>query len=440
MAKKQRNRKPKRTTTTVVVRGRGDYTMTDAEYASMQNRIKDLESRLLKSDQFKNRLSSGGGQLARSIANRIPIPGLGDIAEKAGSTAGGYLARLFGHGDFKISGNSLMNIGTSQSASAVPMFAKDGKRGVRVVEREYLGDIIASTTAGAFNLQSFNVNPSDPTTFPWLSSIAPLFDQWEPNGIIFEYVSTSSDFNGSSQALGVVVCATDYNSLDPVYSGKQVMEEADYSNSVKASECLYHGLECAPSERPTKLLYTGPVSAGDNLNLYNLGMFQIATQGMSVASVNVGELWVSYDITLYKKQLEIVALGDNLKYWSLDNQGPITTGNSYIVAGTKAYYNLPMQIVAGVLYFPPAVTSGTYVLLISFSTIGNPGNIVILIQSATILESKLAQISAGTQVQYIVFTITGQNAAIEFNNTVASTTDIIMHLTQVNPNFSALGV
>jgi hypothetical protein len=81
------------------------------------------------------------------------------------------------------------------------------------------------------------------------------------------------------------------------------MENADYACSTKSSHSVAHGIECDPDERPTKLLYTGPAGAGESLNMYNLGRFQIASQGMSTAGTNLGELWVSYDITFYKKQI-----------------------------------------------------------------------------------------------------------------------------------------
>jgi hypothetical protein len=95
--------------------------------------------------------------------------------------------------------------------------------------------------------------------------------------------------------------ATDYDSLDPLYVSKQVMENADYACSSVPSSNLLHGIECDPRERPLEVLYTSLRPTQPQFS--SLGNFQIATQGCSTAGTTLGELWVSYDITFYKKQL-----------------------------------------------------------------------------------------------------------------------------------------
>jgi len=277
--------------------GRGDYSAeTQNEPDSMKRidkKLNHLESLLARSSVSSS--TTPVGKLA-SMAGRAlgGMVGQGDL----GSAAGSSLARLFGHGDYTVKSNSLVS---DLSGPTIPKFANEG-RAIRVREREYLGDVLSSGTPGAFDLQSYAVNPTDPKTFPWLSLIAPLFDEWEPHGIVFEFVSTSSEFNGASQALGAVIMATDYDSYDPLYTSKQQMENADYACSTKPSCNLIHGLECDPKERPIKVLYTEP-SANQPITFTNLANFQIATQGMSNAQVNLGELWISYDISFLKKQI-----------------------------------------------------------------------------------------------------------------------------------------
>jgi hypothetical protein len=201
------------------------------------------------------------------------------------------------------------------------------------VEREYLGDIHSGALVGGsseFNLASYSINPGLPGTFPWLSTIAQQFDQWQPNGIVFEFRSTSSDYNGTSQALGVVVLATDYDSMDNDYASKIEMENSDYAMSVKAADGAVHGVECDMTERPTRILYTRTtdIPANTDARMYDLGKFQIATKGMSAADVNVGELWVSYDITFYKKQLA-GALGKSIYSNMLLGTTGISTSNYF---------------------------------------------------------------------------------------------------------------
>jgi len=367
----KRNTKPRATrtrakSTTVLVRGRGDYTMPDAEfklYQELKSEVAALRKRAEKSDSFKSATRSGGRALGATLGALTPFGST--LGASAGEAAGGMLARLFGHGDFKLRGNSLMQ-GLPESQSMVPVFGEKGKRGIRVMEREYIGDITAAGAlangATAFSVNSFAINPQNPKLFPWLSKFAALFDQWEPNGIIFEYVSTSSEFNGTSQALGAVICATDYNSLDPGYTSKQQMEEADYANSVKSSECLMHGIECAPSERVTKLLLTGPVEPNDAQNLYNLGNFQVATQGMSVSGVTVGELWVSYDITFYKKQIN--APGSQVAYSTMSSTPAATTNIFGAVNPLSVRGTLPVVFANNLITLPSYIINGNYAVFI----------------------------------------------------------------------------
>lgn len=220
---------------------------------------------------------------------------------RLGRAAGSLVSRVTGSGDYNVHTNSLFRtIPTSRAT-----FAQEG-RATRIREREYVGEVLAGPSlvngSTLFHRSSYSINPTNPELFPWLSRLAHLYDQWEPHGIILEFVSTSSEFNGVSQSLGAIIMATEYDPYDPLYNSKQEMENADFSCSTKPAEGLVHGIECARSERPTKLLYTAS-SNGAPLTSTQLGIFQLATQGMSTAGSTMGELWISYDISFYKKQL-----------------------------------------------------------------------------------------------------------------------------------------
>lgn len=334
-----------------VIKGKGDYTDDDRALLKEINRkIPDV--------------SLGG--IGRKIGNRF---GLGELGE----TAGKGLSKLFGMGDYTVSSNSLMKMG-NMSANDVPMFTKDGKRGIRVTEREYLGDIYSggvlvngSTT---FDLNNFTVNPNDVKTFPWLSTISQCFDQWEPKGLVFEFVSTSSEYNGTSQALGTVIMATEYDTNDAPYTSKVEMENASYANSTKPSHTAIHGLECDPKERATELLYTGTPPTGQD-KFYQLGRFSIATQGCSATGQALGELWISYDICFYKKQLPITS-GSQRSIFGLGTggSGPTTPffGLAPITVRPGSSPDLGYSVAAGVgtFTFPPLQKSGRYIVTFNY--------------------------------------------------------------------------
>jgi hypothetical protein len=284
------------------VRGRGDYTDAIKSIPNIGERVEakidHLEKALVHATPTASRAASTIGRTLGNFLNQ------GDL----GALAGEGLSKLFGFGDYSIKSNTLVtSLKSNAQNSIVPKFSAAGKRGTKIVEREMIGTVSAGAlVSGAtiFNNVSLAINPANELCFPWLSTIASQFDQWEPNGIIFEFVSTSSDFNGASQALGTVIMATDYDPYDSTYTSKVQMENSDYACATKPSNSLVHGIECDVHERPTPILYTNVTNnTAIPISQTTLGNFQIATQGCSVANVTLGELWVSYDITFYKKQL-----------------------------------------------------------------------------------------------------------------------------------------
>lgn len=217
----------------------------------------------------------------------------------------GRIAYLLGMGDYTLATNSLVKGGgaVSQGAKIIP----NGNRSVRIIYKEYLGDVYTHpTTAGAFNLAAYPLNPGLVQTFPWLATIAQQYEQWTPNGIAFEFKSTSSEYV-STQALGSVIMSTEYDVYDEPYANKQEMLNSCYSNEAKPSEHIVHGVECDARDNPLSIFYcrTGANNdnASGNLRETDLGIFYIATQGGATANLNLGSLYIVYDITLRKEQM-----------------------------------------------------------------------------------------------------------------------------------------
>jgi len=409
MKTKNGNRKPSSKRPTL--RGKGDYNVDTTSITDplqrLESKIDHLENKLVG----KNTVNSAASKIGRTLGNFV---GQGEL----GALAGSSLARLFGHGDYTIKSNSLM-ASTVNSAGAV--FSKDGHRGTRVTEREFLGNVSSGTLSGSssvFNLNKFRLNPSAPETFPWLSKYAYLYDQWEPHGIVFEFVSTSSDFNGSSQQLGAVIMATDYDPLDNTYTTKQQMENSYYCCSAKPSMGLLHGIECAIRERPTKLLYTD-LENGANPALSSLGNFQVATQGCSAASATLGELWVSYDITFYKKQLV-----DNPNipfYQALGTSSPSQGSFTGITSVTSYKITMASNDTSSTIYFNNDEIEASYIIFFrwnyyetqNFLTPGSSVNCVAWTQNSGTTGSPGSC--------FILVKTTGANATVQFNGKAGST-------------------
>ncbi|WVR22159.1 MAG: capsid protein [Malazfec virus 8] len=232
--------------------------------------------------------------------------GLGKAGADVGSKLGSYLhyiGKIFGSGDYVTAGAGVKSNNLVGAGAQAPLFSGAAQQ-VRIRHREYLGDIISSSTPGAFQIQGFNLNPGVKDTYPWLAQVCgATFQQYRINGQVFEFRSMSSDaLNSTNTALGQVIMATDYDSKDAPFTSKQQMENTMFGVSCKPSVSMIHAIECAKYQTAVSELYirANAVPEGADPRLYDMGIFYVATNGCQGASVNLGELWVSYDITLFK--------------------------------------------------------------------------------------------------------------------------------------------
>ncbi|QMW68703.1 capsid protein [Crucivirus-204] len=168
-----------------------------------------------------------------------------------------------------------------------------------IVHREFIRDIVSSSSVGAFEVQSFVVNPGSTNTFPWLSVISQNFEQYYIHGLQFFFRSGAGD-NSTTGQQGNVILAAEYNVNSPPYFNKQVMENSAGARSVKQSNSVEFNLK---SVNRTLFTRSGQIPAGDSLKFYDHAIFQIATVGFPTASFNAGELWVAYKISFIKPQI-----------------------------------------------------------------------------------------------------------------------------------------
>lgn len=252
---------------------------------------------------------SGGSALGSAIGMAIGAalggPAGAGIGGMVGNAGGKFMSSIFGHGDYGVSNIGAIkenNIALSNSAQA-PQFGS-GKVACKFVHREFLGDIYSALLPSTFKIESYPLNPGLERTFPWLAGVVGAkFQQYRLNGLTFEFRSMSSDaLNSTNTALGSVIMSTDYDSADSTFSSKQEMENTEYGVSCKPSTNMMHAIECARAQTPVNELYIRAfdVPTGKDIRLYDMGRFSIATTGCQGSNVNLGELWVSYDIDCFK--------------------------------------------------------------------------------------------------------------------------------------------
>jgi hypothetical protein len=296
-----------------------------------------------------------------------------------GARLGSSLATLTGHGDYNVVANSLINRGPSSTAGL--LFDKRGRRGTRFVRREFIGNIISST---GFVNRSYPINPGLASTCPWFSSIAANYDEWVPNGICFEFKSFLADFNGTNATLGSAVGAFEYDSLDPPFATKVEMEASVGAQSLRGNQDGLFGAECARSERTAPTLYTrtGSVPIGGTISNYDLGTFQFATSNFSNNTDIAGELWIIYDVTLFKEQLAGGQVGNDVSAVTIIGASTVGSaaplGNLSSLPNVQQFGTLRMgYIQTGTaspdqLTFPSYIGTGSYRVLFQwFGTVAN---------------------------------------------------------------------
>lgn len=339
-----------------------------------------------------------------------------------GAFAGSALSKIVGFGSYSVRANTLVNEGES------PARMHSNSANTRVCHREYIGDVVSSSSANTFLLQSYDINPGIVQTFPWFSAIAQQFQEWVPLGMVFEFKTLSADAIASStnNTLGGIIMATNYNSAAPNFANKQAMDNTEYTTSYKPSESFYHAIECAPHANVLNELYvrSGSVPSGQDQKTYDLGNFQIASFGIQGTSVVLGELWCSYDIEL-RKPISTAAQGLDVltDHYRLGGVADISNfgTSSVLQAGSSLGGTISTS---GTTYlFPPFIQEGMY--MIYYAVQGSAGSVVAptwtltnCVEVSIFLTDTSGQLNIPTGVSTTLFcicaviSITGANARI----------------------------
>lgn len=183
----------------------------------------------------------------------------------------------------------------------------------RVTHREFIGTVLGSV---AFNTKVYRIQPGlrgANVLFPWGSSVANCFEQYQLNGMILEYKTRSTNFSSSVQ-LGAVMMSTVYDAEAPPLAGQIAVDNHEFTTSDVPSNTFIHPIECASKESPLTVRYVQAGNApalNDDERFNDVGIFQVSTIGMPAAADGqvVGELWATYDITFLKPALPDIHAG-----------------------------------------------------------------------------------------------------------------------------------
>lgn len=337
-----------------------------------------------KSTWLAPMLSAGFGAGATALGFPAFAPAAGAL--------GGYLGQKFkditGYGDYTVNKNSIMS-GTVPGVSNISYTPN----ALCVSHKEYIGDVITSKTAGAFAITSWTINPNNPQLWEWLSQIACNYEEWVPEGIVFYFKSTSGDaLSSTNTALGTVIMATNYNYYNAPFTTKAEMESYEYCSNGPPCSDIMHGVECDPSQGSITTYYMDSHNQNQNAGILDqrfniLGTFYLATTGFQGTSVNIGELWVTYQVSLLKPKL-YSSLGYANDYFRMSgNMAAATTSGLFQIVTYAARNNMPYTVTnastslylangsnTGTIYWPvyPFYTSYIVTYYISGSSVTTP--------------------------------------------------------------------
>jgi len=235
---------------------------------------------------FASDLGYGLGRIGNAFTGRSDL-------HTAGSAMGKAFSNVTGMGAYAVRANSL----TQTVPDVVNSKLKEGATIVR--HKEYICDIVGAT--GWTVSKSIALNPALSSSFPWLSQVAGAYEEWEPLGILFEFVTTSGNAVASNNtSLGEVIISSDYNTYNASPTNKQQQLNQVFSVSTVPSCSAIHAIECDPRQNQNARFYTRTGSSSAPLTATDLCTTTVAVQGQQIAGATLGELWVTYEVALYK--------------------------------------------------------------------------------------------------------------------------------------------
>lgn len=276
------------------------------------------------------------------------------------------IRKYTGYGSYSEVGNRGMN---GQQAPKITNGALD-EGCIVISHKEYLGEVYSSSDKDIMAVASYKLNPGNEESFPFLSKIANNFQEYRFEGLCFTFRSMYADATAVSQASGTpstnaqgsVVMATQYDPTEERPTAKQEIVNMEYSQTAKPSETMMHFVECKKGASPLTNLYiaaTAESQKGDE-RFYNFGTFNIATLGIPAEEAVLGELWVSYQVRLYKPRL-IINSAANQRYffWGAKGTNVALDESPFGVVDMINATNQAGYCYAGTNYFPTKWYKGT---------------------------------------------------------------------------------
>lgn len=243
---------------------------------------------------------------------------------RSGWDQGASFSKMVGMGDYGAPvGNAIIE-GAGGPPAGITVNASDDLTGdIYLSHKEFITQVVASSaTAGAsaspFQQNRFAINPGMKESFPWLSQLAQNYDLFEFQGLIYEYRPQMGEFANSNNNLGRMMMVTQYDPDAEPFPNSIALQNYDYACSAKPSLGLIHGVETKRIQSSVNIFYTRTGDSTKDKVFTDLGVFNIATEGIPFSAPGtqiLGELWVTYRVKLSRARL-FQSLGSSVE-WDL---------------------------------------------------------------------------------------------------------------------------
>lgn len=225
-----------------------------------------------------------------------------------------------------LSQRPMQSVGNALSSTVRQSYS--GLDHYRVKHTEYIEDIFGSVN---FDIRGLRINPAEPSTFPWLSRIAPNFEQYRFRSLKFHLKPQCG-----TTTPGSLIMAIDYDpSDDPPLDKAEILQYEGATRSAAWNQCSVN----VPQKEMHREdeFYTAPStsSIAAQKRQQDLGNLFVAVQGQLDDNV-ISELWVEYDLDLITPQQ---SGSTTLVASYLDNQTDLT---SYTQDGLTNGEGLPL--------------------------------------------------------------------------------------------------
>jgi hypothetical protein len=176
-----------------------------------------------------------------------------------------------------------------------PMMITQRNGDCRIVHREYVQDVVASTgSPSIFSNTTLPINPGQIAAFPWLSGVAIRFESYRFNRLKFDYETEAPSSLG-----GTLVLAVDYDASDSAALTKQAAMA--WRGSVRSAPwrpCCHTSAIEDLNKQKSYFVRPGLLPVSADVKTYDVGNLNIISQNVTTASSTLGELYVDYDILL----------------------------------------------------------------------------------------------------------------------------------------------